>query len=57
MEKNLAVGDPLCKLRTPNILTFFEDPVDRKTQQRTLKEKRHQPPCGLPAKARGPQAS
>lgn len=35
-EKHLLREGPLCELRTPKILTFLEDPIDRKTQQRAL---------------------
>ena len=43
--------ETLHKLRTPKILTFFEDSIDRETQQCALKEKQqHQLPCRLPEK-------
>lgn len=41
--------------RTTTMLTFFEDSIDRKTQQCVLKEKK-QLACRLPARARGPCA-
>lgn len=51
LRRLAGTGRPLHKLRTPKILTFFEDSIDRETQQCALKEKQqHQLPCRLPAK-------
>lgn len=55
-EKDCSWGEGRCTNRTPKMLTFLEDSIDRKTQQCVLKEKK-QLPCRLPARARVPLAS